>query len=215
MTNFFTDYVTGRWREHFLEHRLRISKVSPQEECYSAVLSIRIRAYGLPYVGEKCPIDEHSTLWLLSSPSGVIGTIRVTHAARGRLDCEEHFPQFFRADFSAITGSASRFCLMPSIPARLRAAAILTEYAWADALDQGIRCDVIDVNCRAIPYYERLGYRLFRDHSFTHPLLNTHSRVMVAVAHPDFTGRLKHILGVPDASRVTANLLTTLNGQIE
>lgn len=179
------------------------------------VLDIRKQAYRSLSAAEPCPVDRYSSIWLLTASGQPAGTIRVTHATGGPLDCEPQFPAFFRSFYSEITGSASRFCLLPRLSHQFQAARILAEYAWANALDCGIRCDVIDVNFRAIPYYRRLGYQLLRGHAFLHPLLDTHSRVMVAVANPAFTGRLSHLLAIPGIAPGTEHLLKTLRDFVE
>lgn len=215
MADSFTDFVVERWKSHLQAHHLVVSTVAATGEEYGMILDIRQRAYRSLSAAEPCPVDGYSTLWLLTAAGQPIGTIRVTQAARGPLDCEPQFPHFFRSVYPEITGSASRFCLCPQAPPQFQAARILAEYAWADALDCGIRCDVIDVNCRAIAYYQRLGYRLLRGHAFQHPLLGTPSRVMVAIAHPAFTGRLSPLLAMPADASGTAHLLKTLRDYLE
>lgn len=211
----FTHYVQARWETHFAAHQLYIQKVLITDSAYAEILDLRQQAYGFPSTAEPCHVDTYSDLWLLSSSSGPIGTIRGTHAARGRMDCEEQFPPLFRHSFENITASASRFCLKPRLPHHLQAARILAEYAWAESLDCGIRCDVIDVNERAIPHYRRMGYQLIRGNVFEHPLLHTQSRVMVAVADSQFRGRLSHLLATPMPSDLTSQLLENLAGIIE
>lgn len=215
VANSFTTYVTERWKSHFQTYHLAVSAVTAASQEYGTILDIRKRAYRAFSAAEPCPVDSYSTLWLLTAAGQAIGTIRVTQAACGPLDCESQFPNFFRSAFPSITGSASRFCLCPHVLPQFQAARILAEYAWADALDRGIRCDVIDVNCRAIPYYRRLGYLLLRGHVFQHPLLGTPSRVMVAVANPAFAGRLSPLLALPAAACGTGHLLKTLRDYLE
>lgn len=125
----FTDYIQARWGAHFAAHQLRIQKALITDYAYAEILDLRQQAYGFRSAAEPCHVDKYSDLWLLASSSGSIGTIRGTRAARGRMDCEDHFPRVFRESFEGITASASRFCLKPKLPHHLQAAAILAEYA--------------------------------------------------------------------------------------
>lgn len=70
----------------------------------------------------------------------------------------------------------------------------MVEVAWRRALADGIRIDVIDVNVRAVRYYQKLGYVLVPGSEFVHPVLHTPSVVMYLALQPDSKGTLADAL---------------------
>lgn len=118
------------WSHHLTRHGMRIEKITTRNPAYEFILAIRAEAYGRDQLGVPCPLDPHSTLWLLWLNETPIGTIRGTRAVDGEMDCEQHFPPRIRRDFTAIIASASRFCLRRGIPAHMCAARILTEVGF-------------------------------------------------------------------------------------
>jgi hypothetical protein len=207
--------VLATWGDHLVANGLRIRKVTTEDPLYPKILSLRAAAYRLPEAGSPCPVDAYSVLWALESSSGLLGSIRMTPARWGTMDCEAHFPSWLRSDFPGITGSSSRFCVLPGVPPALQCAKILTDFACADAIDHGVYCDVIDVREGAVPYYRRVGYRPLRQFRFIHPLFHTRSRVMVAVAHPHFRGRLGRIWSAKAPCEVVTRLMERLEPELE
>ena len=201
--------VAAKWYSRMAGFDLILSKVRPGEERFEQVRLLRKAAYRLDSLGLTCSIDDYSHVYLLSRGNVPVGTIRVTDALAGPMECQEHFPEVLRTDHAAKTGSASRFCLWPG-GAPPFAARLLAEHAWADALDREIRCDVIDVSRRAVTYYQKLGYKTVPGRSFRHPVLGTSSVVMVAVASPGFQGSLAWLLGQIAETECLQRLLSDL-----
>jgi hypothetical protein len=190
--------------EHAKQWCLSVTRIGVTHPLFEEVRKLRASAYCMPFDQTRDPIDEYSHIWLAFQDGDPVGSIRVTYAREGKLDCEERFPTALVRRFRPQLSSASRFCSWKQAPPELRIARFLIETAWHYALLEGIRTDIIDVNERAIRYYERLGYYLVPNSFFRHPLLDTPSHVMVFAADPGQTSPLQHLFcGVPNTLRLS------------
>jgi hypothetical protein len=176
---------------------LRFELVSAGSAAFDKVLQLRSLVTRRP-VAPACAIDRYSEHYVASFEGTVIGALRVTRAARGRLDCEEHFPPRLVSAYREQLTSASSFVAWQQVPRQLALARRLVEFAWQDQLPRGTRVDVINVHERAVTYYGQLGYELVAGSAFTHPRYGTPSRVMVFAARPGLPGPLAALFEAVD-----------------
>ncbi len=154
-------------------HKLRID--DPE---FRIVTDIRIGRGG-PGID---PFDETADHYIALVGGQPLAIARINQARRGRLDCEEHYPPVFLAEFRDCIASASRFCRRNGTKARPD---LMRRFLLAIRKDQyadGIRVDVINVHIPMIPYYQTLRYELVPRSGFRHPRLDTDSVVMALVA---------------------------------
>ncbi len=161
-----------------------VQRVSTDHCRFDDVRQIRADAYGLSPREAVDAQDEYSEIWLALVGGRPSGTLRITRASQGKLDCEEHFPASLLNRFRSQIASANRFCLDPALRQRSGVASALISAAWKLGLMQGVRLDVIDVNAQRTGYYTRLGYHAVVAPTFTHPLLRTRSVVMAFTTEP-------------------------------
>jgi hypothetical protein len=189
-------------RTHIASPVVMIERVASDEAAFKDVLALRAAGYAIAPGRCRDETDDYSDVVVAYVEGRPAGTLRITHAMRGRLDCEEHFPAALVERHRPRLGSASRFCVGRH-GVGLPIARMLIEAGWRLALDQGTRLDIIDVHARATRYYRRLGYHLLHWPGFTHPLLGTPSRVMAFTTEPDRATPLAHLLaGLEDHVRV-------------
>jgi ribosomal protein S18 acetylase RimI-like enzyme len=148
------------WRtSHFASWRLQVIRAAPTGSDYDDIIELRSRMYGIPRGDAGDEVDGYSTLYCAYAGGAPVGTMRVTAALDGRLDCEEFYPHALLEAFRPRLGSASRFAVRQDLPPGMQVARVLIEAAWLHQIRRGIRLDVTNAHRRALRYYERIGYR--------------------------------------------------------
>ncbi len=160
---------------------------------FRELLALRSKVNRRGGISTPDAVDEHSEHYSARLGDRLVGALRVTRAAAGPLDCEEHYPPSLLHQWRSLLTSAGSFAVDASVSPELRVARRLIEFAWLDQLPRGSRLDVINVHERAITYYGILGYELLADSFFIHPRLGTPSHVMVFPAAPLLCSPLAHL----------------------
>lgn len=186
------DLIHPRNRDHVGSNRIEIRSSSFAQTLTDA-RSVRATVYGAESPGVVDDIDAHSTVYCAYVDGTAVGTLRVTRARLGPIDCESFYPPSLLNRFRDLIGSASRYCVLPGTSANLRIGRLLVEGGWIEHADMGCRLDLIDVREEFVGYYRRMGYLLIAGHQFIHPVWATRSRVMVYPVDPERPGPLSHL----------------------
>lgn len=179
--------------DHHERYQIRILSTDASGPVYDDILSIRQHVYGYDRAAAIHDTDGYSELYCAYVQGVASGTMRVTRAVCGKLDCEEFYPQPLVETFRNQLGSASGFCILKNLDPSLRLARMLIEAAWIDELPRGYRVDVISANERGVRYYQRMGYKLIADSAFVHPTYGTPSYAMAFVADANGGTPLDHL----------------------
>ncbi len=171
-------------RKHCEKFGIRVGRVDTDEPEYAFVRQLRETAYKIPFDEKERGLDAYSQLWLAMVGDRPVGTMRVTYARDGRVDCEEVLPSALLTKFRHTIGSAGRFAVPSDVPAEWRIARVLIDTTWSYAVAEGMRLDIITAKPRAIRYYERLGYHLVPDSEFEYALWGVPSHVMILPVDP-------------------------------
>ncbi|MCC7477969.1 hypothetical protein IT575_05870 [bacterium] len=178
----------GRVSEHnpvaAVAPQVSLALCSSQSKNFDEVLELRSRVIRRHGQAAADPVDSYSEHYTARLGQRLVGALRVTRAACGPLDCEQHYPRNLTCNWRGLLTSAGAFVLDSQAPRELRIARRLIEFAWMDQLPRGSRLDVINVHERAITYYGILGYELLAGSFFIHPRLGTPSHVMLSPSSP-------------------------------
>ena len=149
-------------------------------DLFGQVLEVRRQIHGRATV---YPFDEYSDHYLLTRDWRPIGSLTVTHASDGPVDCQGFYPDALFDRFGDRLISACKSGLVPheggfGIWRRF------VQSGWHELLHRGVRLDVINVRRDRRRAFEAMGYVPIQGCRFTHPTLGTDSVGMFLAADP-------------------------------
>jgi len=165
------------------QEKLTIIKGSMEhKDFFASVLQLRADAYKMPQ--EPDEMDSCSDLYILARNNEPIATMRVTQAKRGKIECEEFYPQEILSKHRNRVGTATRFAKNPVIQTEPHIMPLFIQEMWRDQVREEIAVSVINATAKLIPYYQALGYDILCGSFFKHPKFGTPSYVMLMLADP-------------------------------
>lgn len=180
---------------HFDNRAYTVRVVSPHSSDYDAVISIRSQGVAGSYSDEY---DETADIYVMTDNETPVATMRVNQARRGKMDCEDFYPEHFLRSHRHMIGSASRLARSITAKPNVHLMRHFVRSVWRQQLIDGMRVDLINVHQRMIPYYADMGYRLLCNSFFWHPRIRTPSHVMFMVASKETRSPLAEVFAPPD-----------------
>jgi hypothetical protein len=187
------------WQTFCGDNNVRILRINVESPLFRDVLILRgSRLIG--HAGSRGDmVDEYSCHYIATRSDEVLGSLRVTKASKGPLDCEKFYPSNLLQAFRPCVFSGSKFVFKSKLPNGSCIARLLFETAFAESIKSGARLDIINAQKKHLRYYSSMGYFLIRDSFFTHPVCGTPSYVMCCPADPKRNCKLaKFFVDVPD-----------------
>lgn len=130
------------------------------------------------------PFDEFSYHYVYVQNGVPIGTLSSQNATEGTIDCETYYPIVLRQRYEPELFSPCKFRIRPGQGPALLALRTLVRSLWIHQLEMGAKIAIINVTTTMCRFYQRIGFSEIPGFEFTHPLLQTHSHVMVMAADP-------------------------------
>ena|GEM_PF-6033418 len=146
---------------------------------------------------KKDAYDGYSSHYC-ASVNGEPVVLRVTHAARGPIECQEYYPVALLAHREILV-SSSRFYARDDRVVGRDVPMKLLKSAWSAGAKIGARIDVTNCHIRGVLYYSRIGYVPIASGQFKHPILGTPSQSILITADPDHPSPFQSIFSaLPD-----------------
>jgi hypothetical protein len=128
--------------------------------------------------------DSYSFHYGLVHQGEVIGTMTVTRASDGPLDCEQAYPSRLVQTFRDYISSPCKFRIQRGSFSSFRTLRTMLRYMWQDQLSFGCRAMLINADLKLVSFYRRIGFDVMDGSEFIHPLLKTSSVCMHMLAEP-------------------------------
>lgn len=130
------------------------------------------------------PFDEFSYHYVLMRGDFPVGSMSVQKATDGVLDCESNYPSLIREQYQDQLFSSCKFRIRPGEQPALLALRLLVRSVWTHQIDLGAKISIINVSTRMKRFYQRIGFSEIVGYDFIHPVLHTHSHVMLMTTDP-------------------------------
>jgi len=164
---------------------------SLNKQFYQDVLSVRNDPYNYNDLTKLMhKFDRYSDHYRLSINGKVTGSLSITQARMGKMDCQEYVPKCLLDNFHDSISSACKFRVIKNEVKQIEKRSMLAlpkkviQCAFTDQLSKGTRLDIINASVAFSRYYRQIGYVEIENSLFIHPTLGTKSVIMYLPADP-------------------------------
>ncbi|WP_404310788.1 N-acyl amino acid synthase FeeM domain-containing protein [Neorhodopirellula lusitana] len=142
--------------------------------------------------------DSYSYHYGLFVNDQAVGTMTVTRAADGIIDCEDLYPGDAIQRYRQVLASPCKFRINSGMHSTLRTLRLMLREAWRDQLTHGTRVVVINAEKLLVRFYNRMGFDVIDNSQFVHPLLGTNSICMSMRADPETDNHFADLFATVD-----------------
>lgn len=186
------------------------------KEFFADILKVREQTDSR-WPDQNTPADDYSDHYCIHIADAPVGALGVTRLLHGPLFLHEFYPQAILDSFFDRIVSAYRFRLLPKfrrtsfLSKGTNLAYAMIREAWKEHIAKGAGIDLINVEPKYIPYYERLGYVLCEGCDFICPVFHEPISVMFLATDPSRDSVVRDLIDNRDDHIFVDDVLRVLN----